>query len=137
MSDNLKGANTLPFVGLVTTDLQWVGGFSGYKTADEFYAILSDAEKSPLLQAKPETAKKLDAFAAQASKSAEKLDWRGVLAAAKSAGDLKGRSPARDTIAALVAKARAWADGEMTKSLDAVKAGGDRSAFRADLKKVS
>lgn len=137
MDEHLKGAGTLPFAGFVTSDLQWVAGFSGYKDAAGFDAVLADAEKSPLLQAKPETAKKLDALLAQAGKAAEKSDWKGVFAATKAAADLKGRSPAREKLAELVAKARAWADGEMTKQLDAVKGGGDRSAARAELKKVS
>jgi hypothetical protein len=137
MTSHLPGAGTLPFAGFITADLQWVAGFSGYKDAGAFDGILADVEKSPLLQAKPEIAKKLDAIAAQAAKSVEKQDWKGVFAAAKSANDLKGRSPARDKIAESITKARAWADAEMTKQVDAVKTGGDRTAIRAALTKIS
>lgn len=98
--------------------------------------ILDAAEKSPLLGATPEVTKKLEALATQAEQGVEKSAWAKVLAAGKGAGDLNGRSPVRERIAAAVAKAREWADGEMTKALDGVKAGGDRNALRAALRKV-
>jgi hypothetical protein len=137
MSENLKGANTLPFAGFVTTDLKWVGGFSGYKDAGAFVSLLDEVEKSPLLQAKPEVAKKLDGLVAQATKAAEKGDWKAVMAASKSSAELKGRSPAREKLAGLVGKAREWAEGEMVKALESVKTGGERGAIRTQLKKVS
>ena len=137
MRDNLKGASQLPFVAFVTSDLQWVGGFAGFKSVDEFDAALTAAEKSPVLDAKPETTKKLEGLAAQAAKAAEKSDWKSVFAASKAAHDLKGRSPVRGQIAASVKKARDWADGELAKAFDSAKAGGDRNPLRAALTKLS
>src|SRR5205814_1958842 len=93
LTDNLPGANVLPFVGVVTPDLKWVAGCSGFKTVEEFDAVLATAEKSPLLEAKPDVAKKLEALGAQAGKAVEKANWKDVLAASKAAADLKGRSP--------------------------------------------
>ena len=137
MSEHLKGAQTLPFAGFITSDLQWVGGFSGYKDANAFVSLLDEVEKSPLLQAKPEVAKKLDGLVATASKAAEKGDWKAVMAASKSSSDLKGRSPAREKLADLVKKAHEWGEGELGKALESVKTGGERGAIRAQLKKVS
>lgn len=137
MRDNLKGAGTLPFAGFLTTDLQWVAGFSGYKDQAAFAAVLDEVDKSPLLQAKPDVAKKLEGLAAQAGKAAEKGDWKAVMAASKASADMKGRSPSREKLADLVKKAREWAEGEMGKALESVKAGGERGAIRAQLKKVS
>jgi hypothetical protein len=79
--------------------------------------------------------KKLEALATQAEQGAEKSAWAKVLAAGKAAADLNGRSPVRDRITAAVAKARGWADAEMTKALDGAKSG-DRNALRAALRKV-
>lgn len=134
MRSNLPGAGTLPFAGFVTSDLKWVAGFSGYKDATAFLGVLEAAEKSPLLLAKPDVQKKLEALAAQAAKAAEKSDWKAVLAASKAASDMRGRSPVREKIAAEVAKARAWAAGELEK---AAAAGADRAAARIALKKLS
>jgi hypothetical protein len=137
MRDNLKGANMLPFVAVLTPELKWVAGFSGYKDATGFVAFLDEVEKSPALQATAEVTKKLEGFVAQATKAAEKNDWKAVMAASKSSAELKGRSPAREKLKSLVVKAREWAEAEMGKALESVKAGGERGAIRAQLKKVS
>ena len=137
MRDNLKGANTLPFVGVLTPDLKWVAGFSGYKDAAAFVAFLDEVDKAPVLQATPEVAKKLDGLVAQATKAAEKGDWKAVMAASKSSIELKGRSPTRQKIKDLVAKAHEWAESELAKAAESVTAGGDRAAIRASLKKLS
>jgi hypothetical protein len=137
MRENLPGAGTLPFAGFVTAELKWVAGFSGYKDAAGFLAVLESAEKSPLLLAKPDVAKKLDGLAAQAAKASEKADWKGVFAASKAAAALKGRSPAREKIAAEVAKARAAAESDLAKALESVSGGGDRAAARVALKKIA
>ena len=137
LSKNLPGAGTLPFVGFVTPDLQWVAGFSGYKQSSEFMAILEQAEKSPLLNASPEGAKKLDAFATAAAQGVEKQQWAKVLAAAKDAEKVKGRSPARDKIAASVTAAHAYAEGELAAALTAATTGNDAAAARTALKKLA
>lgn len=137
MRDNLPGAGTLPFAGFVTTDLKWVAGFSGYKSAADFVAVLDQVDKSPLLQAKPDAVKKLETLAVQAGKAVEKEDWKGVMSAAKSAGDIKGRSPVRDKIAESVTKARTWAETTLVEAQKTVQTGGDRTVCRVALKKVS
>ncbi len=134
---HMAGAGTLPFVGFVTRDLKWVAGFSGYKNADEFAAVLDEVENSPVLAASPADAKKLEAIATQAEQAVQKGQWSAVMAAMKASGAVSGRSPLRAKIAAAVAKAREWADSEMTKQVDAVKTGGDRAAVRAALTKVA
>ncbi|MCE9638209.1 MAG: DUF255 domain-containing protein [Planctomycetes bacterium] len=135
LTKNLPGAGTLPFVGFVTTDLQWVAGFSGFKQAGEFAAILEQAEKSPLLNASPENAKKLDGIAAAAAQGVEKQQWAKVLAAGKDAEKLKGRSPAREKIDASLAAAHAYAEGELAKALEL--AATDAAAARVALKKLA
>jgi hypothetical protein len=134
---HFPGAPSLPFVGIVTCDLEWICGWAGGKTVDEVGALLEVAETSPLRPAAPEVVKKLEALSAQAAKAVEKSDWKSVLAASKAAGELIGRSPVRDAIVASVAKAREWAADELKKALDAVKAGGDRAAVKSSLRKLS
>src|SRR5438552_2302485 len=117
VSAGLPGANALPFAGFITPDLKWVAGFSGYKDVTAFASVLDEVDKSPVLNASPDSLKKLDALLAQANKAAEKSDWKAVMAASKSAAELKGRAPQRDKIAEAVTKARSWAAGELTKAV--------------------
>jgi hypothetical protein len=131
------GAPSLPFVGIVTDDMQWIGGWSGGTTVDKFVEVLDAAEKSPLRPATAETRKALEELASQAAKAAEKSDWKAVMAASKSAAGLKGRAPAREALGEVVTKAREWAETELAKALESVRTGGDRAAVRARLKKVS
>jgi hypothetical protein len=137
LSAHLGAAGALPVVAFVTRDLKWVGGYRGYKDAGGFAAVLADIENSPVLNASPADAKKLESLAAQADKALEKAQWPNVMAAWKGAAAIQGNSPFRARIEAAVARARVWADGELTKGLESVKAGGDRNALRAVLKKVS
>lgn len=137
LQEKFPGAPSLPFVGIITDDMQWVGGWSGGTSVDKFVAVLDAAEKSPLRPASAETRKALDELAANAAKSAEKSDWKAVMAASKAAAALKGRAPARDAIAEHVTKAREWAEGELAKALESVKTGGERGTIRAQLKKVA
>lgn len=137
LSENLKGAGTLPFVGFFTEDLKWVGGFAGYKDVAGFDEVLKAVEKSPLLDASPENRKKLDALAAQAELGVEKQTWLKVFQAAKSAGEITGRAPSRDRIAAAVAKAREFGESELAKALESLTTGGDRAAARTSLRKLA
>lgn len=59
------------------------------------------------------------------------------MSAAKSAGDIKGRSPVRDKIAELVTKARTWAETTIVEAQKTVQTGGDRAACLVALKKVA
>ena len=137
MAANLRNAGALPMGAFVTADLKWVGGFSGYQDEAAFTAHLDAAEKSPVLQAAPDVAKKLALLGAAAEAAAAKSEWPKVFTSAREAKALTGRHPAREKIAAAFAKARAWADGEMKSVRDSVQSGGDRAAARAALKKVS
>jgi hypothetical protein len=140
--DTLMRAHTnplslVPWAGIVTHDLQWIGGFSGRIELDAIVGVLDAAEKSPLLDATPEVAKKLDAVANDAEQQAAKAQWQRVMSAAKSAAQLNGRCAARERIAAAVGKARAWAEKELTDALVLVRGNGDRAIARAALKKVA
>jgi hypothetical protein len=137
LAEHLGAAGRLPVVAFITRDLKWVDGYRGYKDAAGFLSVLAQVEKSPVLDASPGDAKKLETLAAQADKALEKEQWANVMAAWKGAAAVQGNSPLRARIEAAVAKARVWADGEMTKGLERVKAGGDRNALRAVLKKVT
>jgi hypothetical protein len=137
LQEKFPGAPSLPFVGIVTDDMQWIGGWAGGTTVDKFVAVLDAAEKSPLRPASAETRKALDDLAATAAKAAEKSDWKAVMAVSKAAAALKGRAPARDAIAGHVTKAREWAEAELAKALESIRTGGDRAAVRAQFKKVA
>ena len=133
MSENLKGASTLPFVGFLTPDLKWVGGFSGGKNEAGFLAVLDAVDKSPLLEATDAVKKKLLGLADKAAKAAEKADWKAVITAGHEGAATTGRSPDRARLDDLVKKAHAWADTEFTRIVDEVRKGGDLPAARKAL----
>lgn len=137
MRDNLKGASMLPFVGFVTHDGKWVGGYAGYKDAAEFAKVLEAAEKSPLIQASDATRKKLAALSDKALKAAEAADWKGVFAAAREAAKTTGRCAERRAIAGLRKKAQEWAAGRLDEAVKAAQAGDWAKAQEAiaDVKK--
>ncbi len=133
MQENLKGAGVLPFVGFLTPDLKWVGGFSGGKNVDGFLAVLDAVEKSPLLDATEPVKKKLLALADKAAKAAEKSDWKAVLAAGHEGAATTGRSPDRERLDGLVKKAHEWAEGELNRIVDEVRKGGELPVARKAL----
>jgi hypothetical protein len=137
MRDNLKGASTLPFVGFVTHDGKWVGGFSGYKDTAEFAKALEAAEQSPLIRASDATRKKLAALVEKATKAAEAADWKGVVAAAREGGKTTGRCAERKALAGLMKQARAWASGRLDEAVKAAQTGDYAKAQEAiaDVKK--
>ncbi len=143
MSANLKNANTLPFVAVLTDDLKWVTGFSGHRTAEQFAADLDIVDKSPLLDASPAVAKKLEKIATKADKHAEKRLWSKLLACEDDASELTGRHPARDRITAHADKARAFAETSITEVIKSLsgdgegKGGGDRTAARKTLMRLA
>lgn len=130
-------APLLPWVGFVTADLEWVGGLAGKMQIDAFEAVLAKAEASPLVPATPEAVKKLEAILAQAAKASERSDWKAVVAASKSANDVKGRTPVRDKLAEIVKKAREFAETELAAAVESARKGSDRAAVRTSLKKLS
>jgi hypothetical protein len=133
MSENLKGAGTLPFVGFLTPDLKWVGGYSGGKNEAGFIALLDEVEKSPLLDATDAVKKKLLALADKAAKAVEKSDWKAVITAGHEAAATTGRSPDRVRLDDLVKKAHDWAGAELDRIVDEVRRGGDLPAARKSL----
>jgi len=123
MHENLKGAGTLPFVGFVTHDGKWVGGFSGYKDTEAFVKVLAAAEETPYLQATKAVRAKLATLSEKAAKAAEQPDWKTVVAVAKDAAKTTGRCPERTAIVATMKKAQAWAAGKMDEAIKAAQAG--------------
>jgi hypothetical protein len=137
MRDNLKGAGTLPFVGFVTHDGKWVGGFSGFKDASGFVKIVEDAERSPLIQASEATRKKLAPLAERAAKAAEAGDWKAVVAAMREANKTTGRCAERKALAGHMRQGRAWASARLDEAVKAAQAGDYATAevAIADVKK--
>jgi hypothetical protein len=136
MRANVTG-QTLPFIGFVTPDLEWVGGAAGYQTAAQMASLLDAVEKSPVLNASPEVVKKLEALAKDAALAVEKAQWGKVLAAHRTAAGLKGRSDVRAKIAESVAKARAWAEEQLAAAVKAAPAAAERPAQRGALQKLA
>jgi hypothetical protein len=136
MRENLAGAQRLPFVGLLTHDGKWVGGFAGYKDTPAFLQVLKAAEESPYLQASKAVRKKLAGLAASAQKAADKGDWKSVMRAAQAAAKTTGRCPERVTLAGIVTKARDWAAGQLDAAVRLARAGGDLAEPRKILGEV-
>ncbi len=120
-------------MAVLTPDLKWVHGFSGHRDAAKWAADLDTIDASPLLDASPKVAKKLEAFAAAAEKAAGKTTWTKVFDAADDATELIGRHPARARIEAAVAQARGVAEAGLAKVFADLEAGGDRAEARKAL----
>jgi hypothetical protein len=136
MRERLKGASTLPFVGFLTHDGEWIDGFSGYKDAAAFAKVLEAVDKSPLLQATPAVQKKLAALATTAGKAAEREDWKGVMKVVRDAGKLSGRCAERDAIGALEKKARDWAVAQFDAAIKIAQTGGELDEAKKALASV-
>lgn len=136
MREHLPNARTLPFVAFITYDGKWVGGFSGSKRSPEFLAAVEAAENSPLLQASEATRKKLAKLVERSTHSAEAGNWKGVVGNDQAARKLRGRCPEREALAALMGKARAWANGHCATAIEAAQTGGDLKAATKALSEV-
>jgi len=130
---NLPGAQSLPFVALLTPDGRWIDGYSGWIEEPELLQRLTMAEKSPLLEAATAVRKQLGKHAATVGPAAEKGDWQTVLVAAREEKKSTGRCPERDVIRAAEKKAREWAAAELDGVVQQAKAGGDIVALRKKL----
>ena len=136
MRANLAGANMLPFVGFVTHDGKWVGGFSGYKNASAFLRTLARAEDTPHLKASPAVRKKLAALVATSEKAAAKGNWKSVVRSVHTAEKTSGRCPERNALAALMAKARTWAETQLAAAVKSARKGDDLKKVRGVLREV-
>jgi len=136
MREHLAGAQRLPFVGFITHDGKWVGGFAGYRDTSAFLKVLKAAEKTPYLQASKAVRKKLVGLTASAQKAADKGDWKSVMRAAQAAAKTTGRCPERETLAGIVTKARTWAAGQLDAAVRLARSGGDLAEPRKILGEV-
>jgi hypothetical protein len=117
MRAHLPDARTLPFAAFLTHDGTWIAGWSGHKDEAGVLAILSEAEKSPLLDATEAVRKKLAPLADKATKAVEPGDWKTVLKACRDAAGLLGRCPEREKLDAAGQAARAWAGEQLAAAV--------------------
>ena len=136
MRSHLTDARTLPFVGLLTPDGEWIDGWSGHKDAAGVLAVLTKAQQSPLLAATPAVQKRLDKLAKDATTAAQKGAWKAVLVAARDAGKSIGRCEQRDTIRAAEQQARAWAAEQLATAVQEARSGGDLTPVRKRIAEV-
>jgi len=118
---HLAGATATPFVGFVTPDLKWVGGWSGMRWETEFQTTLEEVEKNPMLDASPTATKQLEGMLGVAKKAAEMADWKVVAKAGRDASRIWGRSAARTELIGVVALARTWASEQLALALKAAQ----------------
>lgn len=136
MRSNLPDASTLPFVGVITHDGQWLGGYSGFKQVGELTAFLDAVEKSPLLKAKPEVRQQLKELAASAEAFAKKGKWAEVIRAARTGSGLFGACPERDALRGAEKKARDWLQGQFDSVIHDAVTGAKLSNAKKRLSKV-
>jgi hypothetical protein len=136
MRAKLPGATGLPFVAFLTPDGVWVDGYSGYKDAPALLEVINTVEKSPLLDATPAVARRLEKVAKAATDAAEKGNWKAVLAAAREAGKSTGRCPERTAIKAAERQAREWAAEQFETAVQTARSGGDLAPVRKSIADV-
>jgi hypothetical protein len=135
-SEKFAGAPSLPFAAFMTHDFEFVHGFTGGRTVQEFLGDLDEVEGSPLLPATAEDAKKLTKLGETASKAADKLDWAKVVKAGKAGAAIRGRCDERGALDAAMASARGWAAAEFQSAVEGLLAGAAPTDFMAPLTKV-
>lgn len=136
LHENLPDASMLPFVGVLTYEGKWVGGYSGFKQPAEFAAFLDEIEKSPLLDAKPDVRAQLAKHAKAATDAAAKSNWGAVVKAVRAADACFGRCPERDALRAAEQRVRDWLAAQYDAVTKAAVAGDDLAAARRTLSDV-
>lgn len=139
LHENLPDASMLPFVGVLTYEGKWVGGYSGFRQPPEFGAFLDEIEKSPLLDAKPDVRAQLAKHAKAATDAAEKGNWGAVVKAVRAADACFGRCPERDALRTAEQRVRDWLAAQYDAVTKAAVSGDDLAAARrtlADVKRV-
>src|SRR5262249_8501268 len=101
LGEHLVNAKTLPFVGIVTADLEWIAGYSGNRSAGLFVEQLAAAEASPLRPANAETRAKLAPLAERARAALAKDDRAGAIAAIHAGDAYRGKCEERDALEAV------------------------------------
>ena len=121
----MPGARTLPFVGFITHDGKWVGGYAGSKQPGAFLDVLNKAADTPYLKASKATRKKLAGIVARAEKAAAKDDWKTVIKSGKDVAKTTGRCPERQQMAKLIGRAHAWGDKELKRAVTLAQSADD------------
>jgi len=133
----LTNAKTLPFVGIVTADLEWIAGYSGQKSAGLFIEQLAAAESSPLRPANADSRAKLAPLAERARAALAKGDHAGAVTAIHAADAYKGKCDERDALEAARAEAAAWAEERLAGAAATIAAKGDAEEAKRRLSSIA
>lgn len=134
--EKLPDASTLPFVGLLTPEGEWIDGYSGYRDGAAVLKFLEAAAKSPLLAATADVREKLRELVADLDKAMAKERWNEVLELTRKAVELPGRCPEREQVAAAEGKLRAWVKEQFDSVLRDAAAGENLADAKRRLVKV-
>jgi len=110
MSAKFPDAKSLPFGVFMTHDFEFVHGFTGARTVEEFQSDLDIVEASPLFPATAEDAKRLAALGEEATALVAEGRWDRVLAAGRKGAEIRGRCAEREALDVALRNARAHAE---------------------------
>ncbi|MCB9879462.1 MAG: hypothetical protein H6835_17850 [Planctomycetes bacterium] len=136
LHEKMPDAGTLPFVALLTSEGEWIDGYSGYRDATQFLVFLEDAASSPLLDAKPDVQKKLQKLVVSAKAGAAKGSWGQVAKDVRAAAAMPGRCPERKELMELGKQADEWLQAKFATVITTAQGDGDLSEARKLLQEV-
>ena len=110
MSLKFPDAPSLPFGVFMTHDFEFVHGFTGGRSVDEFQKDLDLVEAHPLFPATEKDAQRLAALGEQATEHVAAGRWDRVLRLGRDGAEIRGRCTERDVLDVAMRNARAHAE---------------------------
>ena len=109
-SAKFPDAKSLPFGVFLTHDFEYVHGFTGARTVEQFLEDLDAVEASPLFPATAEDAERLAKLGAEATEHAAAGRWDRVLKLGREGAAIRGRCDERTALDVALRNARAFAE---------------------------
>jgi len=122
-SERFPDAPSLPFGVFMTPEFEFVHGFTGARTVEQFEQDLEIVENHPLFPASEKDAAQLAKLGEKAASLAESGKWKQVLDLGRKGAEIRGRCPERAALDAAVGRARAFAEERFLEIESAVRAG--------------
>jgi len=135
-SEKFPKAQSLPFGVFMTPDFEFVHGFTGSRSVEQFQADLDLVEAHPLFPATEKDALKLAKLGEKAAKDAAAKKWAKVLKIGREGAAIRGACAERKALHDAVAAAREYAESRFMWIENQVKTGTDITALTKELAAV-
>jgi len=132
-SEKFPKATSLPFGVFMTPEFEFVHGFTGSRSVEQFQADLDLVEQHPLFPATEKDALRLVKLGEKAAKAAAAEKWAKVLKTGREGAAIRGACAERDALDEAVAAARAYAESRFMWIEEQVKTTDDLPSLTKEL----